>query len=47
MKSVFGIKTSVSKEVTFVFYIDTNGIKPPNVFGKDIYILGSKEELED
>ena len=45
MKSVFGIKTSVSKEVTLVFYIDTNGIKPPNVFGKDIYILGFKEEL--
>ena len=43
MKAQFGISTKAY--VSLIFYIDTNGIKPPNVFGKDIYILGFKEEL--
>ena len=42
MLNTYGIKTNSG--MTLVFNIDTNGVKPPNTFGKDIYILGFKEE---
>lgn len=40
--NTFGIKTSAA--ITYIFYIDTNGDKQPNIIGKDIYLLGFKEE---
>jgi len=42
MKSIYGISTTA--HVSYVFFIDTNGDKKPNVIGEDIYVLGFKEE---
>ncbi len=42
MVDTFGINTNA--KVSLVFYIDVNGDRNPNIFGKDIYILGYKEE---
>lgn len=41
LKSFFGIETTNLD--TFVIFIDTNGDNPPNVVGKDIYVLVWKE----
>ncbi|MCM1338199.1 MAG: prepilin-type N-terminal cleavage/methylation domain-containing protein [Muribaculaceae bacterium] len=38
----YGIKTSA--RYTYIFMIDTNGSKQPNIIGEDIFILGFKEE---
>ena len=40
-KQIFGIETTNLD--TFVIFIDTNGDNPPNVVGKDIYVLVWKE----
>lgn len=42
MYNTYGIKTTAT--ITYIFMIDTNGDKQPNTIGKDIYILGFKEE---
>lgn len=38
----FGINTN--SVITYIFYIDTNGAKQPNIIGKDIFLFGFKEE---
>ncbi len=40
--SSFGVKTSAT--ISYVFYVDTNGEKQPNMLGKDVFILVFKEE---
>jgi len=42
MFATYGIRTSAP--ISYIFMIDTNGEKHPNILGKDIFIFGFKEE---
>lgn len=42
MFNLYGIKTNAN--ISYIFLVDTNGAKQPNIIGKDIFLLGFKEE---